>query len=114
MALFLQLLKPGGRAAVIVPDGVLFGSSNAHKELRRTLMEDHVLEGVVSLPSGVFRPYAGVGTAILFFTKTGRGGTDHVWLYDMTADGWSLDDKRNPLLASAISGPGPETPAASG
>jgi type I restriction enzyme M protein len=78
MALFLQLLKPGGRAAVIVPDGVLFGSSNAHKELRRTLVEDHFLEGVVSLPSGVFRPYAGVSTTILFFTKTGRGGTDYV------------------------------------
>ena len=98
MALFLQLLKPGGRAAVIVPDGVLFGSSNAHKELRRTLVEDHFLEGGVSLPTGVFRPYAGVSTAILFFTKTGRGGTDRVWFYDMTADGWSLDDKRNRLL----------------
>jgi type I restriction enzyme M protein len=98
MALFLQLLKPGGRAAVIVPDGVLFGSSKAHKELRRILVEDHFLEGVVSLPSGVFRPYAGVSTAILLFTKTGRGGTDQVWFYDMTADGWSLDDKRNPLL----------------
>jgi len=98
MALFLQLLKPGGRAAVIVPDGVLFGSSKAHKDLRRTLVEDHFLEGVVSLPSGVFRPYAGVSTAILLFTKTGRGGTDQVWFYDMTADGWSLDDKRNPLL----------------
>lgn len=105
MALFLQLLKPGGRAAVIVPDGVLFGSSNAHKELRRTLVEDHFLEGVVSLPSGVFRPYAGVSTAILFFTKTGRGGTDHVWFYDMTADGWSLDDKRNPLLPLEKLGP---------
>jgi type I restriction enzyme M protein len=89
MALFLQLLRPGGRAAVIVPDGVLFGSSNAHKELRRTLLEDHFLEGVVSLPSGVFRPYAGVSTAILLFTKTGRGGTDQVWFYDMTADGVS-------------------------
>ena len=98
MALFLQLLKPGGRAAVIVPDGVLFGSSNAHKELRRTLVEDHFLEGGVSRPTGVFRPYAGVSTAILFFTKTGRGGTDRVWFYDMTADGWSLDDKRNRLL----------------
>jgi type I restriction enzyme M protein len=98
MALFLQLLKPGGRAAVIVPDGVLFGSSKAHKDLRRTLVEDHFLEGVVLLPSGVFRPYAGVSTAILLFTKTGRGGTDQVWFYDMTADGWSLDDKRKPLL----------------
>ena len=108
MALFLQLLKPGGRAAVIVPDGVLFGSSKAHKELRRTLVEDHFLEGVVSLPSGVFRPYAGVSTAILFFTKTGRGGTDQVWFYDMTADGWSLDDKRYPLLPLEKLGPAPK------
>lgn len=108
MALFLQLLKPGGRAAVIVPDGVLFGSSKAHKELRRSLVEDHFLEGVVSLPSGVFRPYAAVSTAILLFTKTGRGGTDQVWFYDMTADGWSLDDKRNPLLALEKLGPAPK------
>ena len=108
MALFLQLLKPGGRAAVIVPDGVLFGSSKAHKELRRTLVEDHFLEGVVSLPSGVFRPYAGVSTAILLFTKTGRGGTDQVWFYDMNADGWSLDDKRNPLLPLEKLGPAPK------
>ena len=114
MALFLQLLKPGGRAAVIVPDGVLFGSSKAHKELRRTLVEDHFLEGVVSLPSGVFRPYAGVSTAILFFTKTGRGGTDHVWFYDMTADGWSLDDKRNPLLPLEKLGPAPNVDLAEG
>jgi type I restriction enzyme M protein len=102
------------RAAVIVPDGVLFGSSKAHKELRRTLVEDHVLEGVVSLPSGVFRPYAGVSTAILFFTKTGRGGTDYVWFYDMTADGWSLDDKRNPLLPLVKLGPTPKEPLAEG
>ena len=108
MALFLQLLKPGGRAAVIVPDGVLFGSSKAHKELHRTLVEDHFLEGVVSLPSGVFRPYAGVSTAILLFTKTGRGGTDFVWFYDMTANGWSLDDKRNPLLPLSKLGPNPK------
>jgi type I restriction enzyme M protein len=114
MALFLQLLKPGGRAAVIVPDGVLFGSSNAHKELRRTLVEDHFLEGVVSLPSGVFRPYAGVSTAILLFTKTGRGGTDLVWFYDMTADGWSLDDKRNPLLPLEKLGPAPNVALAEG
>jgi type I restriction enzyme M protein len=114
MALFLQLLKPGGRAAVIVPDGVLFGSSKAHKELRRTLLEDHFLEGVVSLPSGVFRPYAGVSTAILFFTKTGRGGTDQVWFYDMTADGWSLDDKRNPLLPLEKLGPTPKEALAEG
>jgi type I restriction enzyme M protein len=108
MALFLQLLKPGGRAAVIVPDGVLFGSSKAHKELRRTLVEDHFLEGVISLPSGVFRPYAGVSTAILLFTKTGRSGTNQVWFYDMTADGWSLDDKRNPLLPLMKLGPMPK------
>ncbi len=114
MALFLQLLKPGGRAAVIVPDGVLLGSSKAHKELRRTLVEDHFLEGVVSLPSGVFRPYAGVSTAILLFTKTGRGGTDHVWFYDMTADGWSLDDKRNPLLPLEKLGPAPKEALAEG
>jgi type I restriction enzyme M protein len=114
MALFLQLLKPGGRAAVIVPDGVLFGSSKAHKELRRTLVEDHFLEGVVSLPSGVFRPYAGVSTAILFFTKTGRGGTDQVWFYDMAADGWSLDDKRNPLLPLGKLGPTPKEALAEG
>jgi type I restriction enzyme M protein len=114
MALFLQLLKPGGRAAVIVPDGVLFGSSKAHKELRRTLVEDHFLEGVVSLPSGVFRPYAGVSTAILLFTKTGRGGTDQVWFYDMTADGWSLDDKRNPLMPLEKLGPSPKEALAEG
>jgi type I restriction enzyme M protein len=99
LALFLRLLKPGGRAAVIVPDGVLFGSSTAHKTLRRMLVEDHKLEGIVSMPSGVFRPYAGVSTAILLFTKTNSGGTDQVWFYDMQADGYSLDDKRNPLDA---------------
>ena len=98
LALFLRLLKPGGRAAVIVPDGVLFGSTKAHKELRRMLVEDHKLDGVVSLPSGVFRPYAGVSTAILLFTKTNSGGTDYVWFYDLSADGFSLDDKRTALL----------------
>jgi type I restriction enzyme M protein len=97
LALFLRLLKPGGRAAVIVPDGVLFGSSTAHKALRRILVEDQKLEAVVKLPSGVFRPYAGVSTAILFFTKTNSGGTDQVWFYDVRADGFSLDDKRNPI-----------------
>ena len=97
LALFLRLLKPGGRAAVIVPDGVLFGSSNAHKTLRRMLVEEHKLDGIVSMPSGVFRPYAGVSTAILLFTRTDSGGTDRVWFYDMKADGYSLDDKRNPL-----------------
>ncbi len=98
VALFIRLLKTGGRAAVIVPDGVLFGSSKAHTELRRMLVEDHKLDGVVKLPAGVFRPYAGVSTAILLFTKTGVGGTDSVWFYEVTADGWSLDDKRSPLL----------------
>ncbi len=105
LALFLRLLKPGGRAAVIVPDGVLFGSSKAHKELRRILVEDQKLEAVISLPSGVFRPYAGVSCGILIFTKTNSGGTDQVWFYDMQADGWSLDDKRNPLLPDDKLGP---------
>jgi type I restriction enzyme M protein len=108
LALFLRLLKPGGRAAVIVPDGVLFGSSKAHKELRRVLIEEQKLDGIVSLPSGVFRPYAGVSTAILLFTRTDSGGTDAVWFYDMHADGWSLDDKRQPLLPEAKLGPVPE------
>jgi type I restriction enzyme M protein len=98
LALFLRLLKPGGRAAVIVPDGVLFGSSNAHKTLRRILVDDQKLDAVISLPSGAFKPYAGVSTAILLFTKTNSGGTDNVWFYDVQADGWSLDDKRTPLL----------------
>ncbi len=98
LSLFLRLLKPGGRAAVIVPDGVVFGSSNAHKTLRRILVEDQKLDAVISLPSGVFKPYAGVSTAILFFTKTNSGGTDFVWFYDVEADGWSLDDKRSALL----------------
>ncbi len=97
VALFLRLLKPGGRAAVIVPDGVLFGSSKAHKALRQMLVEDQKLDGIVSMPSGVFKPYAGVSTAVLLFTKTNSGGTDHVWFYDMQADGYSLDDKRTPL-----------------
>jgi type I restriction enzyme M protein len=98
LALFLRLLKTGGRAAVVVPDGVLFGSSKAHQELRKLLVEKHKLEGVLKLPSGVFRPYAGVSTAVLLFTKTGVGGSDFVWFYDMQADGYSLDDKRNALL----------------
>src|SRR5665811_773956 len=99
MVTFLKLLKPGGRAAVIVPDGVLFWSSTAHKALRKALVEDQKLDAVVKLPSGVFRPYAGVSTAILFFTKTDSGGTDDVWFYDVQADGFSLDDKRTPLLS---------------
>ncbi|MFD3757486.1 N-6 DNA methylase [Streptomyces sp. NPDC058622] len=105
LVLFLRLLKPGGRAAVIVPDGVLFGSSNAHKELRKLLVEGHKLDAVVKLPGGVFKPYAGVSTAVLFFTKTNSGGTDSVWFYDVTADGWSLDDKRTPLLGDDKLGP---------
>lgn len=102
LALFLKLLKPGGRAAVIVPDGVLFGSTKAHRDLRRILVEDHKLDAVVKLPSGVFKPYAGVSTAILFFTKTGAGGTENVWFYDVQADGFSLDDKRNPIQANDL------------
>jgi type I restriction enzyme M protein len=107
LALFIRLLKPGGRAAVIVPDGVLFGSSKAHQQLRRLIVQDHKLDAVVSLPSGVFKPYAGVSTAILFFTKTNSGGTEQVWFYDMRADGWSLDDKRAPLLADELLGVNP-------
>ncbi len=107
LALFLHLLKPGGRAAVIVPDGVLFGSSRAHKAIRRMLVEEQRLDGIVKLPSGVFKPYAGVSTAILLFTKTNSGGTDQVWFYDCRADGYSLDDKRTPLLASEKLGPTP-------
>lgn len=107
LALFLRLLKTGGRAAVIVPDGVLFGSSKAHKDLRRILVEENKLDAVIKLPSGVFRPYAGVSTAILLFTRTGVGGTDHVWFYDVRADGWSLDDKRQPLLPDDRLGPTP-------
>ena len=108
LALFLRLLKLGGRAAVIVPDSVLFGSSNAHKQLRRALVEKQKLEAVISLPNGVFRPYAGVSTAILVFTKTNSGGTDRVWFYDVMADGWSLDDKRTPLLEEDKLGPIPK------
>ena len=96
LALLLSLLQTGGRAAVIVPDGVLFGSSKAHKALRKILVEDQKLDAIISMPSGVFRPYAGVSTAILLFTKTNSGGTDSVWFYDMQADGYSLDDKRSP------------------
>jgi len=96
LALFLRLLQIGGRAAVIVPDGVLFGSSKAHKTLRKMLVDEQKLDAIISMPSGVFKPYAGVSTAILLFTKTNSGGTDNVWFYDMQADGYSLDDKRNP------------------
>jgi Type I restriction-modification system methyltransferase subunit len=110
LALFLRLLKPGGRAAVIVPDGVLFGSSNAHKTLREVLVEEQKLEAVISLPGGVFKPYAGVSTAILVFTKTNSGGTNYVWFYDVDADGWSLDDKRTELLPIDKLGPVPTIP----
>ncbi|MES0856604.1 class I SAM-dependent DNA methyltransferase [Geobacillus sp. G4] len=97
LALFLRILKTGGRCACIVPDGVLFGSSKAHKDIRKEIVENHKLEAIISMPSGVFKPYAGVSTAIMIFTKTGVGGTDQVWFYDMKADGYSLDDKRTPI-----------------
>ena len=102
VAAFLRMLTVGGRCACIVPDGVLFGGSNAHKALRKELVENHFLRTVISMPSGVFKPYAGVSTAILVFTKTGDGGTDKVWFYDMKADGFSLDDKRAPTKANDI------------
>lgn len=102
LALFIRMLKSGGRAAVIVPDGVLFGSSKAHKQIRKEIIDNHKLEAVISMPSGVFKPYAGVSTAILVFTKTGAGGTDQVWFYDMKADGYSLDDKRQPIEENDI------------
>ena len=114
LALFLRLLKPGGRAAVIVPEGVLFGSSTAHRTLRKILVEDQKLDAVISLPGGVFKPYAGVSTAILAFTKTNSGGTEHVWFYDVNADGWSLDDKRQPLLLPEKLGCVPEQPLGDG
>ena len=102
LALFLRMLRVGGRCACIVPDGVLFGSSTAHKAIRRELIENNRLEAVISMPSGVFKPYAGVSTAVLVFTKTGHGGTDNVWFYDMQADGFSLDDKRTPVKENDI------------
>ncbi|MEC2345849.1 class I SAM-dependent DNA methyltransferase [Paenibacillus barengoltzii] len=102
VALFLRLLRKGGRCACIVPDGVLFGSTKAHKSLRKELVENHQLQAVISMPSGVFKPYAGVSTAVLVFTKTGAGFTDKVWFYDMKADGYSLDDKRSPIEANDI------------
>ena len=102
LALFLRILKKGGRAAVIVPDGVLFGSSKAHKQIRKEIVDNNKLEAVISMPSGVFKPYAGVSTAILVFTKTGNGGTDQVWFYDMKADGYSLDDKRQEVAENDI------------
>ena len=102
LALFLRMLKVGGRGAVIVPEGVLFGTSKAHRDVRRELIENHRLEAVISMPSGVFKPYAGVSTAVLVFTKTGHGGTDKVWFYDMRADGFSLDDKRTAAAENDI------------
>ena len=102
LTLFLRMLKIGGRCACIVPDGVLFGSSTAHKAIRKAIVEENRLEAVISMPSGVFKPYAGVSTAILIFTKTGHGGTDNVWFYDMQADGFSLDDKRTPVSENDI------------
>ena len=102
IALFLRMLRVGGRCACIVPDGVLFGSSKAHKAIRKALVEENRLEAVISMPSGVFKPYAGVSTGILIFTKTGHGGTDKVWFYDMKADGLSLDDKRTPVTENDI------------
>ena len=102
LTLFLRMLRVGGRCACIVPDGVLFGSSTAHKAIRKEIIDGNRLEVVISMPSGVFKPYAGVSTAILIFTKTGHGGTDNVWFYDMQADGMSLDDKRSPIAENDI------------
>ncbi|MGF7060027.1 type I restriction-modification system subunit M [Brassicibacter mesophilus] len=97
VALFIRMLNMGGRCACIVPDGVLFGSTKAHKALRKELVENQNLQAVISMPTGVFKPYSGVSTAILVFTKTNAGGTEQVWFYDMKSDGFSLDDKRNSL-----------------
>lgn len=102
LTLFVRMLKIGGRCACIVPDGVLFGSSNAHKAIRQEIVENQRLEAVISMPSGVFKPYAGVSTGILIFTKTGHGGTDDIWFYDMRADGFSLDDKRTSISENDI------------
>lgn len=102
VALFIRMLRKGGRCSCIVPDGVLFGATNAHKALRKELVENHQLQAVISMPSGVFKPYAGVSTAVLVFTKTGAGGTDRVWFYDMKADGFSLDDKRSTIEVNDI------------
>lgn len=102
LALFLRMLKVGGRCACIVPDGVLFGSSTAHKAIRKAVIEDNKLDAIISMPSGVFKPYAGVSTAVMIFTKTGHGGTDNVWFYDMKADGFSLDDKRSKVEENDI------------
>ena len=103
MALFVRMLQMGGRCASIVPDGVLFGTSTGHMAIRKEIVDNQRLQAVISMPSGVFKPYAGVSTAILIFTKTNAGGTDKVWFYDMKADGFSLDDKRNPIADNDIS-----------
>ena len=97
LALMLRIMKVGGRCAVIVPDGVLFGAQKAAKDIRKIIVDGHKLEAIISMPSGVFKPYAGVSTAILIFTKTNSGGTDNVWFYDMRADGFSLNDKRTAI-----------------
>ena len=102
IALFVRMLQIGGRCASIVPDGVLFGNSTGHKSIRKELIDNHRLEAVISMPSGVFQPYSGVSTAILIFTKTNAGGTDKVWFYDMKADGYSLDQKRNEVAENDI------------
>ena len=102
LALFTRILQIGGRCASIVPDGVLFGNSSGHKSIRKELIDNQRLEAVISMPSGVFKPYSGVSTAILVFTKTNAGGTDKVWFYDMKADGFSLDDKRSPVTENDI------------
>jgi len=102
LALFIRMLKTGGRCACIVPDGVLFGSSTAHQAIRKELIENNRMEAVISMPSGVFKPYAGVSTAVIIFTKTGHGGTENVWFYDMQTDGYSLDDKRTQVEQNDI------------
>lgn len=99
---FVRMLKVGGRCACIVPDGVVFGTSKAHKATRKELVENQLLEAVISLPSGIFRPYSDVSTSILIFTKTNAGGTENVWFYDMQADGFSLDDKREEVEENDI------------
>lgn len=102
VALFTRMLAVGGRCASIVPDGVLFGNSTGHKAIRKELIEHQRLQAVISMPSGVFQPYSGVSTAILIFTKTNAGGTDKVWFYDMKADGFSLDQKRDEIKENDI------------
>ena len=102
ISLFIRMLELGGRCASIVPDGVLFGNSSGHKAIRKELIDHQRLQAVISMPSGVFQPYSGVSTAILVFTKTNAGGTDKVWFYDMKADGYSLDQKRDAVKENDI------------